>query len=223
MRRVIAVTLGLVLLSVIGPTRVHSEDKPKRGDGRVGVVLDLKGAAFVRPVGRDRWSRLAARSILEPGDLVRTSVHGAHAIEIALGGGRKLLLGPNALAEIPEVGTARLLRGEAEAIGTKDAPLALLGPGDFRRELPSSLAVRAEIGRIVVLAEPPRWVTGYRDSTTDEWMGSLVAQVDGRVGYTHLIPILDAILVRIAPNEIADGCRSRKQTGVPIQVGLAQF
>ena len=35
---------------------------------------------------------------------------------------------------------------------------------------------------------PPRWLVGYRSSTTDEWMGSLVAEVDGRnvplsVGY----------------------------------------
>ncbi|MCP3860305.1 MAG: hypothetical protein GY704_11690, partial [Phycisphaeraceae bacterium] len=115
-------------------------------------------------------------------------------MEIALGGGRRLLLGPNALAEIPALGSARILRGEAEGIGTKESPLVLLGPGEFRRELTAPLAIRAEAETTVALAEPPRWLTGYRDSTTDEWMGSLVAQVDGRgvpltVGY-HAVDVV---------------------------------
>ncbi|MEZ5989724.1 MAG: VIT domain-containing protein [Planctomycetota bacterium] len=163
----------------------------------VAKVRDLQGTGYLRPVTRDRWTPVAQRDLVMPGDLIRTSPWGANAVELALTGGGSLLIGPGSLVELPEAGRARLLYGECElapaeakegeAVPEKARPVAV-GPGGFEQRADKPLVLRAGKGRTEVLAEAPRWLTGYRASTTDEWMGSLIAKVDGRevplsVGY----------------------------------------
>ncbi|MHC4860046.1 MAG: VIT domain-containing protein, partial [Planctomycetota bacterium] len=182
-----ATLLGILALLVLaGP--VVPEEK-RMDDGRAGSVADLQGTALVRPVGRARWSPVSPRTVLMPGDLVRTMLRGAHAVEIRLGGGGTLVLGPGGLVEIPAAGHVRLMRGEAELSGVKAT-----GPGGFEAEATGKLLLRASDGATKTLSEPPAWLTGYRSSTTDEWMGSLVADVDGRnvplrVGY-HKVSVV---------------------------------
>ncbi len=148
-------------------------------DGRAGTVLDVQGAALVSPAGHDRWAPLAARDVVMPGDRVRTMARGANAVEITLAGGGRIVLGPGGLAEITGGDDgARLLSGEME-LTPADRPPAFL---------------RVRDGKLDVLTAPPRWLTGYRSSTTNEWMGSLVAQVDGRdvaltIGY-HKVEVV---------------------------------
>ena len=96
-------------------------------DARVAVVTDRQGTVTVRPVGRERWTPIGPRSILLPGDQVRTSVRGANAAELQLTGGGGLVLGPGTLIEIPERGHVRLYRGEIELQGE----VQVEAPGDF--------------------------------------------------------------------------------------------
>ncbi len=161
-------------------------------DARVAVVTDRQGTALVRPVGRERWTPVGPRTVLLPGDQVRTPVRGANAVEMRLKGGGGLVLGPGGLIEVPSVGAVRLYRGDLEVKGSGKRSVALTGPGDFRRDVKETVVLRSRGRATEVLAEPPRWLTGYRASTTDEWMGSLIASVDGRdvplsVGYHKVI------------------------------------
>ena len=62
------------------------------------------------------------------------------------------------------------------------------GSANFTRKIVDTAVVRGKRGITELLPKPPRWLVGYRASTTDEWMGSLVANVDGKnvplsVGY----------------------------------------
>lgn len=152
-------------------------------DPRIGSVFDLQGTALVKPVGHERWTPLRQRSVLMPGDLVRTPKRGANAVELKLKGAGTVLLGPGGLIELPEAGTVKFYRGDVEVRG-KVVALA----GDERMDLKGPTVLHTSQGAAAVLDEQPRWLTGYRNSTTDEWMGSLVANVDGRnvpltVGY----------------------------------------
>ncbi|MEM8886344.1 MAG: VIT domain-containing protein, partial [Planctomycetota bacterium] len=113
---------------------------------------------------------------LLPGDQVRTPKRGAHAVELRLAGGGRLVLGPGTLIEIPNAHGARLYTGDLEAKGA----LTLTGPGDFARQGDGTVLLRAAGRTTKELKSAPRWLAGYRNSSTDEWMGSLVAQVDGR-------------------------------------------
>ncbi len=170
-------------------------------DGRVGVVTDLQGAALVQPAGRTRWSPLRPRTVLLPGDRLRTLPRGANAAEIRLAGGGSLVLGAGGLAALDERGAVRLVRGDAEVSGAVGRPIRVTGPGDFEASVADAVVFRTQDGATTTLREPPRWLTGYRGSTTDEWLGSLVANVDGRnvplsVGYHKVdVVIRDQIAV----------------------------
>jgi len=173
----------LALCLLLAPTLRATPD-----DTRAGVVADRQGTALVRPAGRERWTPLDPRNDLLPGDEVKTPVRGANAVEIRLPGGNSVVLGPGGLLELPERGTVHLLAGDLEATGSPGTPLLLQGPGGFEAKLTARAVVRGAGKTTETLAEDPRWLLGYRASTTDEWMGSLVARIDGRdvpltVGY----------------------------------------
>ena len=58
-----------VLLAVLLLLPPPASDAGKLSeDGRVGVVLEVQGTALVRPAGRERWTPLAPKSVLFPGD-----------------------------------------------------------------------------------------------------------------------------------------------------------
>jgi len=179
----------------------------RQADDRMATVTDLQGTALVRPVGRARWSRLHARSVILPGDLVRTPVRGAHAVELAWPAGGTVVLGPGTLVEFPPAPAVdpagqesnagrglRLLRGDVEVSAGQGPPVICSGPGEFRQVVEGTVVLRGQDRVTAVLDESPRWLTGYRASTTDEWMGSLLATVDGRdvplsVGY-HSVDVV---------------------------------
>ena len=157
-------------------------------DARVGVVVDRQGTALVRPVGRERWTPVGPRTVLLPGDQVRTPARGANAVEMRLKGGGSLILGPGSLVELPSRGAVRLYQGDLEVKGDDKHTVTVTGPGNFQETARGTLVLRSQGRTTQKLASPPRWLTGYRASTTDEWMGSLIAKVDGRdvplsVGY----------------------------------------
>ena len=203
---------ALLLLLLLPPSPGHAGKLAD--DGRAGVVLDVQGTALVRPAGRMRWTPLGPKSVLFPGDLVRTRARGAHALELALTHGR-ILVGPGVELQVTADGTPRLLRGEAEVIGTPEAPFAVQGAGDFQLASKGTAWLRAGDRRTTQLEETPRWVQGYRDSASDEWMGSLLAKVDGRdvplaVGYHKVdVEVRDQIARTTVEQSFVNGTKDR--------------
>ena len=179
--------LSLLAFPLLHPCLLEAQTSLAE-DARVAVVTDRQGTALVRPVGRERWTPVGPRTVLLPGDQVCTPLRGANAVEMRLKGGGGLVLGPGSLIEIPAAGAVRLYRGDLEVKGGGKRSVAVTGPGEFRQDVKETTVLRT-LGRTTeVLSDPPRWLTGYRASTTDEWMGSLIARVDGRdvplsVGY----------------------------------------
>ena len=114
MRKTVPLLAFLVLTTLAGPAA--PEQKPLADDGRVGSVTDLQGTALVRPVGRSRWSPVSARTLLMPGDQLRTMRRGAHAVEVRLAKGGRLVLGPGGLVEFPIGGGGKLVPGPGEAL-----------------------------------------------------------------------------------------------------------
>lgn len=180
MKKSLAALPLLLLLSLLAvpPAPLAAKDAD---DPRVGNVYDVQGTALVSPAGRDRWTPLGPRSLLMPGDRVRTLLRGANALEIELRSGGRLVLGPGATLEIRSATDVRLLRGDLEARGKTGAAVAVAGPqggAETAGEDPAWLRARdTEMER---LDAAPRWLVGYREAATTEWMGSLVADVDGR-------------------------------------------
>ena len=194
--------------------------RPVRDDGRTGTVADKQGTALVRPVGRERWSPVRQKSVLMPGDQLRTPTRGAHAVEVRLAGGGSLVLGPGSLVELEKRGELRLYRGEIEVKAEKNKVL-LTGPGAFKGEVApeKTLVARAKDRKVTVLKAPPRWLTGYRNSTTDEWMGSLIAKVDGRdvplsVGYHKVDAVIRDQIAQTTVEQSFKNSTARRLEGV---------
>ncbi|MDP6929080.1 MAG: VIT domain-containing protein, partial [Planctomycetota bacterium] len=177
---------ALFLISVLLPTSVPQDGLA--ADGRVATITSTQGTTLARPVGRERWTLLRPTSLLVPGDQIRTSSRGANAAELGLAGGGKLIVGPGSLIEIPKKGQIKLYRGDFEIVGSKKSELQVNGPGGYSETITGKKILRVTKEKVLQLNTPPQWLTGYRSSTTDEWMGSLLAKVDGRdvplsVGY----------------------------------------
>ena len=177
----------LALASALPWTTSPPAKAVRSNDARVATVHDRQGIALVRPLGRERWTPLAPKALVLPGDQVRVPVRGANAVELRLKGGGSLLIGPGSLVGLPEQNRVRVFHGELELDG-KDREFQLDGPGGYSKKAKGKRIVRSDGRTTTELAKAPRWLSGYRNSTTDEWMGSLIAKVDGRdtaltVGY----------------------------------------
>ncbi|MCB9919801.1 MAG: hypothetical protein H6832_15470 [Planctomycetes bacterium] len=142
--------------------------------------------AFFRPLASERWTALGPRSRLMPGDSVRTSPRGANAVELGLESGGSLVAGPGTQLRFADDSTIEIIRGDVEFTAGKSAEkaertLRVRGPGDFERRLDDGkIVLRVADGKTQVLERAPRWLEGYRASATSEWLGSLIANVDGR-------------------------------------------
>ncbi|MCA8969457.1 MAG: hypothetical protein KDC95_06725 [Planctomycetes bacterium] len=121
-----------------------------------------------------------------PGDSLRTSPRGANAVELGLRSGGSLVAGPGTQLRFADDRTIELVSGDVEftlnsATEKPEGALSVKGPGNFERRLDDGkLVLRAADGKTRVLDRAPRWLEGYRASATSEWLGSLIANVDGR-------------------------------------------
>ena len=66
------------------------------------------------------------------------------------------------------------------------------GSGGFGKDVAATTWLRADDVGVKELPKEPRWLEGYRSSTSEEWMGSLLATVDGKdvpltVGYRKVV------------------------------------
>jgi Vault protein inter-alpha-trypsin domain/von Willebrand factor type A domain len=179
--------LSVVLLSLLPFGGLSGTER----DGRAGAVVDLSGTAVYRSMGHERWTRLESGTVLAPGDAIKVLTRGANAVEVALAGGGAFVLGPGGRVELTGPDSLHLLGGEIEVTGRDGAPVTVKGPGGFNaivRGVSHLLGGRDTVG---LQDGPPAWLTGYRQSTSGEWLGSLVADVDGRnvplrLGFHHV-------------------------------------
>ena len=164
-------------------------------DGRVGRVVDRQGIVTLRPALQRRWTPVARRMLLKPGDWLRTDVRGANAARVELLDGTEVTLGPGSLLEVVKRNRLRLLRGEfqVQAVSPEPAPptgrasqagkrseLQIVGPDDRLVKLDGKTVYRVEKDSLTRLDHVPIWLQGFEGSATQESLGSLIANVDGR-------------------------------------------
>ncbi len=152
-----------------------------------------------------RWTPLARQTLLRPGDWLRTDVRGANAAMAAMTTQVQLTVGPASLVEFISPREARLHYGvvQVHSSGDLDEPFLLLGPGEAQVEITTEGKQIIRVARDETLAtvgEPPLWLQGFEGTTSNESIGSLIVEVDGRnvpltVGYHHVsVEIRDQIV-----------------------------
>jgi vault protein inter-alpha-trypsin-like protein/VWA domain-containing protein/tetratricopeptide repeat protein len=173
--RFVWLALALLPLALLTPGPAGAKDEPP--PLHVAFIAEIEGRAYVRPAGRERFGLLARGTALRTGDLVRTAGRGAHAVELRLEGGGRLILGPGGQFGLRGVADIRLEQGDLEVVGSEKSPVTVLGPGGHESRIISTIHLRAGLREVTQLDEPPAWIVGFRSGRTT---GSLVAKLDGR-------------------------------------------
>ncbi len=98
-------------------------------------------------------------------------------------------------------------------------PLELLGPGEEKTTVKTSGVYRVEKDRLVLAKEEPKWLKGFLGTETQESIGSLVANVDGRnvpltVGY-HKVSV--EIRDQIARTTVEESFVNMTDSPVPLE------
>jgi hypothetical protein len=192
-----------VVVTVVASALALGQDtpQPKPGDkagttlaedGRIGKVTDVQGTVAVKPVMQRRWTPIAGSTILQPGDWLRTDARGANAVAVRLVTGTRLTLGPGTLAELVAPQQIRLHSGTIKIVADEKAPVQLQGPQGPPVQVALTAIYRVDRpdGQLAPIdpAKPPVWLAGFEGTSTQDSIGSLVANVDGRnvpltVGY----------------------------------------
>ena len=194
----------IVYLQKPEPENTTPEDRfvvsDKLGDdGRIGKVTDAQGVVSVKPVLHERWSPVQPRLVLKPGDLVRTDARGANAVALKLVKATGVIVGPHSTVELVKPDEIRLLEGEVQITAADDAPVELHGPDKQTLKIKGKQHFRVDKEKLVRVEKEPLWLQGFKGTTANESIGSLIATVDGRnvpltVGYHHVtVDIRDQI------------------------------
>jgi Flp pilus assembly protein TadD len=195
--------LGLALAhwiaQVKGPQEKFVVGDTLTEDGRIGKVTDAQGVVSVKPVLHERWSPVQPRLVLKPGDWLRTDARGANAVAVQLINATGLIVGPHSTVELVKPTEVRLVEGEVEITAADNAPVELHGPDRQQVRVKGRQHFRVEKEKLVAVEEEPLWLKGFKGTTANESIGSLIATVDGRdvpltVGYHHVtVDIRDQI------------------------------
>ncbi len=157
-------------------------------DGRVGKIADVQGLVSIKPVMHNRWTAVCGKTLLKPGDWVRTDNRGANAATLKIVKQSQVILGPASLVEVVSPTQVRVTNGEFEAtVGEKDT-LEIVGPGDDKVAVKGTQLFRVKNEKLARLEKEPLWLKGFKGTAYAESIGSLIAKVDGRalpltVGY----------------------------------------
>lgn len=154
----------------------------------IGKVTDVQGIVTLRPLTSDRWTVVCREVPLRQGDWIRTSPRGANATRVVLSGGTTLTIGPDSLLEVQEAGKVRLTSGECQIdrgegdSGGEKTPFELLGPKDGSERIASGkhLFRVTKEETLAKVADAPLWLKGFEGATSNESIGSLIVNVDGR-------------------------------------------
>ena len=112
---------------------------------------------------------------------MRTDRRGANAAELHLVKRTRVILGPGTLIEVIRPEQIRLIEGEMEITVPAKAQLEMVGPDRTAgRRQGHKAAIRIGKEKLVGLDKEPAWLLGFKGTTTDNMIGSLVALVDGR-------------------------------------------
>ena len=157
-------------------------------DGRVGKIVDVQGLVSVKPVTYARWTPVRPGLLLMPGDWVRADIRGANAATMRLLPQALVTVGPGGLLEVTKPNQIKLHEGEAEITPAKKVPIELTAPNGEKVTLTERTHYRVEKEQLVKVEKEPLWLKGFKGTTNNESLGSLVAKVDGRnvplsVGY----------------------------------------
>ncbi len=182
------IVVGFLLAATVAFRLDQDQAMPAVRDGRLGQIAEIQGVLLVRPEGHTRWTMVSARNPLYPGDWLRTPSLGAHAAEIVLNGFGRFVMGPGAQVEIGKNGGIRAEAGVLELLPDKGKVLQVRGAGkDAALKVEKRLVVKANgMATPKSMKKEPKWVKGFHASTTSEWMGSLLAKVDGRDVPLHI-------------------------------------
>ncbi|HEV3385266.1 MAG TPA: VIT domain-containing protein, partial [Gemmata sp.] len=202
--------LGIVIARWLGTNRepVHLElgadekfvvEEKLIDDGRIGKVTDAQGVVSIKPVLHERWSPVQANLVLKPGDFLQTDSRGANAVAVKLIKSTGVIVGPHSTVELVKANEINLLTGEIEITAAADNPIELQGPDKQKLTVQGKQLYRVEKEKLVRVEKDPIWLQGFKGSTANESLGSLVASIDGRnvpltVGYHHVtVDIRDQI------------------------------
>ena len=184
-------------------------------DGRVGKLTSVQGMVSLKPLTQQRWSPVCETMILRPGDWLRTDVRGANAVSLRLTSQVNLILGPNSLLEIQSPTHVRLHTGQVEVAASEKHPLELLGPGDEKLKVSGKHFYRLEKEKLARIEQEPLWLQGFKGTTANESLGSLVVEVDGRnvaltVGYHKVtVDVRDQIARTVIEESFVNHTNSR--------------
>ncbi|WP_020476056.1 VIT domain-containing protein [Zavarzinella formosa] len=206
---VAVLVFGIVLANwIANRNRIVTEETPEEkfavsktltDDGRIGKVTDSQGVVSIRPVLHERWSPVQPRLVLKPGDWLRTDSRGANAVALKLIKSADVIVGPHSTVELVNANEIRLLAGEVEVSAANDAPVELHGPDKQKLTIKGKQLYRVEKDKLVRIEKEPLWLAGFKGTTANESIGSLIATIDGRnvpltVGYHHVaVDIRDQI------------------------------
>ena len=157
-------------------------------DGRIGIITDVQGLVSIKPVMHDRWTPVCGKTILKPGDWVRTDNRGANAVTLSIVKQSQFILGPGSLVEVVSPTQVRVHAGEFESTAGENDVLELVGPGKEKVAVKGTALFRVKNDKLVRLENEPKWLKGFKGTADTESLGSLIAKVDGRavpltVGY----------------------------------------
>ncbi len=150
-------------------------------DGRVGVVVDAQGLVSVKPLTAARWTPVEPGMLVRPGDWVRTDIRGAHAATLRLLAPAEIVVGPGSLVELVTPRQLRVHYGEVRIDARPDASIELLGPDGGSLAVAKRTVYRVKDSAFVALDSDPLWLKSYEGKLTNESLGSLIANVDGRI------------------------------------------
>lgn len=168
-------------------------------DGRLGQIVDAQGLVSLKPAGQTRWTPVAGKLQVRPGDQLRSSVRGANAALVRLESGAEVTIGPGGLVEFIDASNVRLLTGELATHVGEGQTLSLAGPVGGAQQLQGEQFCRGEDRSLTFLENAPRWLDGFRGAVVRESLGMLEAKVDSRnvpltVGYHRVrVDIRDQI------------------------------
>lgn len=154
-------------------------------DGRIGKIGDAQGIVLLRPMTSSRWTPVAGPLIVKQGDWLRTDVRGANAAAIKLTSQFDVVLGPGSLLEFTGTHELKLHRGEVRVTGSETAngTLKLKGLNNQSVSVATNTTKHVRIDRDETLADvakKPLWLQGFEGTTSNESIGSLIANIDGR-------------------------------------------
>ena len=184
--------IGLSALTVLAHNQQVPEDKllvkeTLSEDGRIGKVTDAQGIAGLKPVLHERWTPVTAGLVLKPGDWLRTDPRGANAVACRLLKQTYLTVGPGSVLELVSPTQLRLSDGEVEC-NVPEGTVELFGPDGQKLAVKGKVHYRVDRQKLVAVPVEPLWLKGFKGTTANESLGSLIANVDGRnvsltVGY----------------------------------------